>query len=214
MITFIIPTIGRSTLTATLKSLYNQTDENWRAIVVFDGIPCNIDRSLVDSRVEIMEIEKAGCHTNCAGFVRNAGIRNCSSEWVAFLDDDDLASSRYVETFYNEICEYKFDVVIFRMYLENRNSILPLLDTDNFYHQKVGISFAVKTSLFKDRGIWFQPSDCEDFDLLNNLRNNGVCIMISPFIRYFVRIVNTELIDNFTNDFIMGNRLFIGMHGT
>ena len=37
-ITFIIPTIGRDTLSNTIKSLEEQTNQNWNAIIIFDGI--------------------------------------------------------------------------------------------------------------------------------------------------------------------------------
>ena len=43
MITFIIPTIGRNTLTRTVISLLQQTNKNWKAIIIFDGIKSNID---------------------------------------------------------------------------------------------------------------------------------------------------------------------------
>lgn len=42
IVTFIIPTIGRDTLSKTIDSLINQTNPNWKAIIVFDGIPSNI----------------------------------------------------------------------------------------------------------------------------------------------------------------------------
>ena len=211
MLTFIIPTIGRETLGTTLQSLYDQTCAEWRAILIFDGVACNIDRNLVDSRVKIMEIEKCGQHTNCAGFVRNSGIRECDTEWIAFVDDDDLVSSRYVETFYKEIGEYETDVVIFRMYSDKTSEIYPSLKIDNFYQENVGISFALRRSVF-ERGIWFQPSDAEDYYLLDRIRGLGYKMMISPFIRYFVRIFNKEIMSDFTDDLITGNRVFIGMN--
>jgi len=214
MLTFIIPTIGRSSLAVALESLYHQTCGDWRAIVIFDGIACTIDKIGLDSRVEIMEVEKCGQHTNCAGFVRNAGIRKCATDWVAFLDDDDLVSPRYVETFYREIAEFPVDCVIFRMYSDKSFDISPPLTTDNFYQERVGISFALKRSIFpleiQGGGLWFQPSDAEDFDLLNRIRDAGHYIMISPYIRYFVRIFNRDVMDEFTNDLISGNRVFIG----
>jgi len=210
MLTFIIPTIGRATLRETLQSLYDQTCGEWRAIIIFDGIVCNIDQIDLDPRVKIMEIEKCGRHTNCAGLVRNSGIRECSTEWVAFLDDDDLISLRYVETFYKEIAKYNVDIIIFRMYSDKTFDIFPSLETGDFYEGNIGISFALRRSIFSG-GIWFEPSDAEDFNLLDQIRNAGYKMMISPYIRYFVRILNREIISEFTNDLITGNRVFIGM---
>lgn len=41
-ITFIIPTIGRETLGLSISSLLKQDTQNWKAIIVFDGIEPNI----------------------------------------------------------------------------------------------------------------------------------------------------------------------------
>jgi glycosyltransferase involved in cell wall biosynthesis len=71
-ITFIIPTIGRETLKDTLSCLLMQTNPNWRAVVIFDGIESNIDVS--DERIEIVEAPKIGIGKNSAGRVRNYGI--------------------------------------------------------------------------------------------------------------------------------------------
>ena len=87
LITFIIPTIGRSTLQNTLDCLINQSNPNWKAIVIFDGISSTIQNT--DPRICIIESPKLGEGTNSAGLVRNYGITFADTEWVAFVDDDD-----------------------------------------------------------------------------------------------------------------------------
>jgi glycosyltransferase involved in cell wall biosynthesis len=37
-ITFIIPTIGRNTLEKAIQSIEKQTNNNWKIIIIFDGI--------------------------------------------------------------------------------------------------------------------------------------------------------------------------------
>ena len=37
IITFIIPSIGKESLKYSIESLTNQTSQNWKAIIVFDG---------------------------------------------------------------------------------------------------------------------------------------------------------------------------------
>jgi len=222
MITFIIPTIGRPSIRTTIESLYSQTDVRWRAIIVFDGIPIStifgddeLDSGL-DKRIQVLEIKKSGVHINSAGLVRNAGIRSCLTDWVAFVDDDDILSSRYVETFYKEIDEYpQIDVLLFRMYVEKPSYlnpdcfILPELNTEDFYWRKTGISFALRTSIFIERGIWFEPSEEEDYLFLDGLRRRRISIMISPYIRYFVRVTDKDVLDEFTMDLVTGNRVII-----
>lgn len=175
MITFIIPTIGRDTLHRSLQSLEKQTNENWKAIVVFDGIEPNI--SVSNPKITVVRIEKNGVGKNGAGNVRNQGMKMADTEWIAFLDDDDTIAIDYVATFQNETkSNPNVDVLIFRMYNSGNpidSRILPPLDTDNFYVGKVGISFALKRSIFL-KGLHFTPSHIEDFEYLNAMREKNI----------------------------------------
>jgi len=38
LITFVIPSLNRDTLSTSVESLLNQTNENWRCVIVYDGI--------------------------------------------------------------------------------------------------------------------------------------------------------------------------------
>jgi hypothetical protein len=58
LVTFIIPTLGRTTLARTIISLQNQQNSNWEAIVVFDGIAPT--KMPVDHRIKTIQIEKTG----------------------------------------------------------------------------------------------------------------------------------------------------------
>ena len=202
LITFIIPTIGRETLNRTIDSLLNQTVSNWNAIIIFDGITTTTSNiEFNDSRIIIKGIEKRGLNSNSAGLVRNYGMQFVETEWIAFVDDDDTISYDYVETFIKEIEEYNnIDVIIFRMQYEDR--IIPKLKTDNFYLCDVGISFVIKKYIYEN-GLKFIPDGAEDFLYLDKIRNNNYEIMISPFIKYYVR--NNSVINNEN----IGNRVFI-----
>ena len=115
MITFIIPTVGRPTLKKAVESIENQTNDNWKAIVVFDGIEPTI--SISNPKISVIKTEKAGVGQNGAGNVRNYGMKFVDSEWIGFLDDDDTIAPDYVETFNNELTSFPFvDVIIFRMH--------------------------------------------------------------------------------------------------
>ena len=115
-ITFIIPTIGRDTLIATIQSIADQTCNKWNAIIVFDGVPPTI--KIDDYRFQILHIDKMERppdQMNSAGYVRNYGIKFATTEWVAFVDDDDTIRNTYVETFLQETATYDTEVIIFRM---------------------------------------------------------------------------------------------------
>jgi len=203
-ITFIIPTIGRKSLENSITSLLNQTIVDWQAIIIFDGIKSNI--TIKDNRIKIIEIEKLGININSAGNVRNYGISISRSQWIAFLDDDDIIAMDYIETFYKELnLNYDLDVLIFRMKQENR--IIPKLSTNNFYMCDVGISFIMKKKIYDD-GLKFIPDGIEDFEYLNRIRNSNYKIIISPHIKYFVRETNILNINiNILNE--NGNRVLI-----
>ncbi len=184
LITFIIPTIGRTTLSKTLNCLINQSNPNWKAIVIFDGICSTIQN--IDPRIRIIESQKLGQGTNSAGLVRNYGITFADTEWVAFVDDDDSLSTQYVDILIEESSAYKLaDIIIFRME-QSKDYILPNLSTDTFYYCQVGISFAVKKKVF-DEGHLFISSSTEDFYYLDKARQKKYNIMISPYVTYFVR---------------------------
>ena len=207
LITFIIPTIGRLTLIDSIKSLLNQSDNRWNAIIIFDGIECNIDKEIIsDSRIKYYEIEKCGRNINQAGFVRNYAINKLVEDcWIAFLDDDDIISNDYIETFFKELELYQnVDVYIYRMLMGER--IVPKLDeSNNFFVSDVGISFILKKKIFDD-GLDFIPDSAEDYLLLNRIRELDYKIMISPYVKYFVK---NSKIDNFKD--LLGNRVFINM---
>jgi glycosyltransferase involved in cell wall biosynthesis len=199
-ITFIIPTIGRSTLQYSINSLLNQTKSNWKAIIIFDGIDPTL--TIDDARITIIKSEKLGIEKNSAGNVRNFGINLADTEWVAFLDDDDAVKNTYVETFYSELSFGNNDIIIFRM-REVCLTILPFPESTNFYYAQVGISFAAKKLIF-DSGTIFKPSDREDYNFLDECRSKGYKIMISPYLLYFVRSYDIDSCEDITS-----NRAFI-----
>ena len=208
LITFIIPTIGRSTLINSINSLKNQTIKDWRAIIIFDGISCNIDIDVYgnDNRIKVLECEKKGLSINSAGEVRNYGMSFVETKWIAFLDDDDIIEYDYIETFYNEInlCN-DLDLIIFRM--NDNGRIIPKLKTDNFYLCDVGISFIFKKEIYNE-GCKFTPDGAEDFLYLDKIRASGKRIMISPYVKYYVR-KSDFIIDENNN---IGNRVFININ--
>jgi len=193
MITFIIPSIGRESLFYSAESLINQTITEWKAIIVLDGITINMLNNnilnlLEDERFEVHEIEKVGLNINQAAKVRNYGMsvvdENC--EWIAFLDDDDTIARDYIETFKNELFIYpECDVYIYRM-INNDHRVIPKLNSMNFQVCDVGISFIIKRNIYIS-GLEFEPDGTEDYIYLNKIRKNGYKIIISPYVKYYVR---------------------------
>ena len=77
-------------LTETLNSIINQTFENWKLTIV-DG-NSNIETQKIlkgymdHSNINIIRLKK----NKRAGFCRNLAIRNSKSDYIAFIDSDDI----------------------------------------------------------------------------------------------------------------------------
>src|SRR6056300_1045134 len=83
----------------TLKSVLNQTFNDFEVIIVNDG---SSDNSL--SIVEQFKSEKIRLFTNKnrgLSYTRNFGIKKAKSQYIGFLDADDLWENDFLETVYN-----------------------------------------------------------------------------------------------------------------
>lgn len=89
MVTVIIPTIDRPTLSATLKSVHNQSFRNFDVLIVDDSV----EQQLESNSFKI--IRTGGSHG--VSLARNLGLQHVSSEFVALLDDDDEWHPGYLE---------------------------------------------------------------------------------------------------------------------
>jgi teichuronic acid biosynthesis glycosyltransferase TuaG len=88
-VTVIIPTYKRTDyLKLTLKSILNQSYQNFEIIVVDDGTPNDNNLLLCNSleKVKYIKIENSGGPAK----PRNVGINNAKGKYIAFVDDDDL----------------------------------------------------------------------------------------------------------------------------
>lgn len=205
MIDFIIPSLGRKTITASLTSIIKQNylfskDKKWNAFVGFDGLTENdVDQRIIvnDKRIKYFYIpEKLGqigeYGIGNAGLVRNYLISklDTSNEWVGFLDDDDTISPYYIDALTLEIQNSdEFDVCVFRMrYDMGGQKILPPLGTEKLEKDKVGISFCVNKKFLRSSGVKFVNDIREDYKFLMDLKDAGARINVSSYVAYNVKI--------------------------
>jgi len=185
LITFIIPSIGRPTLQRAIDSLLAQSNPNWRAIIVFDGLPAT--QQFTDPRISVIEsVERLGAqsHNGNAGMVRNLAFPHVQTEWVGFLDDDDTLRSHYVE--YLAQAQPSEDFVLFRMQTTS-GYIIPQVGSNSVVLNDAGISFCVRMTKLRTSGQVFVNSNCEDFVFMNTMINNGFSYQVNPEIVYNVR---------------------------
>ncbi len=121
LVSIIVPTLLRDTLSRTLRSLTTQTDPQWEALLGIDLDILMADKSdeefveafrtnaaikddltffppIEDKRIRV-SLMRGSSHTthNSAGEVRNKIMKGARGDWLAFVDDDDTLSPCYVE---------------------------------------------------------------------------------------------------------------------
>ena len=93
LISIIIPVYNAERfLNDTIKTIQNQTYENWEAIFVYD---CSKDKSIEilkkaskkDKRIKVFKLEK---NSGNPCFPRNYGIDKANGRYICFIDADDL----------------------------------------------------------------------------------------------------------------------------
>lgn len=197
-VTFIIPSMCRDwSLSSSLASLDRQTDQRWKAIVCFDH--CG---PIIDSNDRVSAIRFDGyspwgpdCRQciegrkSSAGVVRNHAVSHADTEWVAFLDDDDIVADDYVQRLIEESEAHpECSAIVFRMLIGHgrpRFIPSPWASQNNFKHGSVGISFAVKRKMFETCA--FTRGRGEDYRLLREISDKGAKIHFSHYMTYLVR---------------------------
>lgn len=178
-VTFVIPSKGRKTLANTLCSLYEQTNNNWNAVVCFDAVEPTISKT---NKIEsIVTSIKLGEGHNSAGKVRNYAFKHIiehynDSQYIGLVDDDDILDERYVSALFEEASFNKMpDIVLFSMIYTNGTrypkSKKPISQMEN----EVGISFAIKREVIEG-GLIFDPSSGEDYQFLLTAEKLGLKI--------------------------------------
>lgn len=196
-VTFVMPSMCRGSLSNSLDSLRAQSDGRWKAIVCFDHCGPTIES---DERISAIRFDgDSGVGPDCrycikgrkssAGVVRNYAMERVETEWVAFLDDDDVVTGDYVQRLLEEserVPDSK--AIVFRMLVSHgrpRFVPSPWASHNNFKHGSVGISFAMRRELFPQ--CRFARGRGEDFVLLSDIKSRGGLVLFSHYMTYLVR---------------------------
>lgn len=181
-ITIIIPTLNRPSLVDAVQSVLNQSDEHWKLIVVGDGVKPTVTSD--DPRIKWFEDKKHGS----AGEIRNVGIHLARTEWVGFLDDDDVLMEDYVKQWCFQHKDH--EMLIYQMM--NRNNVtgghFPISVFQDVKYGNIGMNFAIKKKHIIEVGGFEAeyPGFNEDWALIEKVTKN-----VEPFwldyLGYYVR---------------------------
>ena len=93
-----------------VDSIINQTYKNIEIILVDDGSPDNCGKicdeyAEKDSRIKVIHKENGGLSD-----ARNAGVAVADSEWISFVDSDDIIHPQAIELLFSALKKEKTDI--------------------------------------------------------------------------------------------------------
>ncbi|MFM9826348.1 glycosyltransferase family 2 protein [Flavobacterium sp.] len=143
----------------TIKSIVSQTFTDYEVLIIND---CSTDASVAKVTPFVSEKIRLIHHDNNKGLsaTRNTGIKNAKSEYVAFLDADDLWKPTFLETIKSLIANFEDARIYATNYQELYfdKTLKPLNGSENFTE-----NFSVYINFFKTnlkQGIYNHGSVC------------------------------------------------------
>jgi hypothetical protein len=153
--TFIIPSVRRDTLQRAIDSIGDNP-----YLVGFDDD--HIGQSLI----------------------KNQLIAQVTTEWVSFLDDDDIILPNYVAALKHEIERHPTaDIVHFKQYFTHTGQLFPALQVVKW--GCIGVGFSVRRSVILEYP--FQNEKHEDLHVVERIIAGGHIIYFSPELTYIMR---------------------------
>lgn len=171
-LSIVIPTTGRGTLARAVDAAWRCADQ---VIVVADGAP----EVTADVHVDF----------GAPGLVRNAAAPYITGDWVGFCDDDDVL----VPDVYRSVVEDHaegVDVIVHTMADPEYGLIPRPLPDVPLFHGNVGISFTLRTELFRAHPFIAGPPLTmrgEDYELVTRLVEHDARLVVSGAVAYLVR---------------------------
>ncbi len=189
----------------TLRSVIHQTYKNWRLLIVDDNSTDGTSKLILDFIDNNINKKKFFLIKNKKNkgqaFSRNLALKHCNSEYIAFIDSDDLweKNKLKIQIKYMSDNGYSFT---YSDYKSIKKDKIRKIVTPNFFNYKSFItntSIATSTMMVKKKilkSVFFQRLRlCEDYYLkcqLLKLNNAYKC----PQIYSFYRLRNNSLQSN------------------
>lgn len=138
VISIIVPVYNTSAyLRRCMKSLLNQTYQNFEIILINDGstdgsgLLCE-EYAESDQRIRLIHQENAG-----PSAARNRGIELASGDYITFVDSDDFVEPNYLERLYQTAKTNDTDIAIcnFNSFNEERQSFLFSITSEMFFEK-------------------------------------------------------------------------------
>ena len=83
----VLPTVGRPSVFAAVKSVIDQSYNNWELTIVHDGGGNDFPQ---DPRILEIYYRDMPAHNDSGAWARNLAISRGQADWIAYIDDDDV----------------------------------------------------------------------------------------------------------------------------
>jgi lipopolysaccharide heptosyltransferase II len=151
-----MPTYNRASyIGETIRSICNQTYNNWELIIIDDGSDDNTEEIVSEINDERIQFYKAG-RIAINGKIKNIGIQKANGEFIAFIDSDDMWAETKLEKQVAALYEYPDAGFSLTGGFNFRNINQPI---DFFYKQREGLLYGnIFLSIFKSEISVTTPS--------------------------------------------------------
>jgi teichuronic acid biosynthesis glycosyltransferase TuaG len=159
----------------TLKSIINQTYENWRLLLIDDNSNDGTRELIIDfiynniNKKKIIFIKNK--KNKGQAFSRNLALQNCNAEYVAFIDSDDLWEKNKLKKQIKYMLDYGYSFT-YTDYKSIKKNKIKKIKTPKFFNYKIftkNTSIATSTMILKKKNfddIFFPKLKlCEDYYL-------------------------------------------------
>lgn len=209
MFSIVIPVYNKEKwIIKCLDSVLNQTFPSFEILIIDDGSTDNslalIEKKYNDCRIKIITQKNQGVSA-----ARNTGIALAKSEWIAFLDADDIWDHTFLQSISTAIKQYPTSYIIGTNYEKVRESNnLPIHDIDEiklnyrqinhyFEHAATSHLFSASSTVVRrsafDTVLPFNTSltNGEDLDVWFRLMLHFDGLYIDNKLAYYVQVHNS-----------------------
>jgi len=189
----------------TLKSIINQTYENWRLLLIDDNSNDGTRELVIDfinnniNKKKIIFIKNK--KNRGQAFSRNLALQYCNAEYIAFIDSDDFWEKNKLKKQIKYMLDYGYSFT-YTDYKSIKKDKIKTIKTPNFFNYKIftkNTSIATSTMILEKKNfnnIFFPKLKlCEDYHLkcqILKLNNAYKC----PGIYSYYRLRDNSLQSN------------------
>lgn len=182
-LTFVVPTIGRSSLIRTLSSIKTQMQPGDLLAVIADGYCDQTEKLLADAKIKPdYLLQNPRRHGDWGHTPRNSMFKIVEGDYILTVDDDDAYLPGAIEAVRARLALSEPTPHMFKMYWRGRQT---LWEHPNVAMQNVSTQMIVTPNVKEKLGTWGSRYQ-GDFDYCVSLQNNWGKIIWCPeiIVRY------------------------------